>query len=424
MNLPYTITPGAITVVVGNRPKVVTRSAMNFVQLAEELRRSTHNVELIAELADISTFIARVTHGEVQIAEGAVRWRGQSVKNVIAERLIDLLQAGHDTKPISNFLDRVMQNPDDVKAFDPTKTVQDELFLWLESGAQPITPSGMILAFKYVDSNYKDQHTHTIDNSVGQQPTMARSQVDPDRNRTCSRGLHFCSYGYLPQYGNGSNYHIMIVEVDPADVVAVPSDFSNQKGRTWTYKVVGEVEYERAGTFFSGSPVVEVYREEDPDREDEPLDDENGPVFVLFEAGDEVEFVGDEDDAREFGVTVGDHYTLSEGNEGDADTYLSDDNGLGCYVPSSMLKKVVRDETDQEDLDALTPTTDTEEEDAPVPEQAAGKAPLMFHHGKKTILASELLSIVKEHGQRGYMRLTGVPRTTFQGWLKAIAAQA
>jgi hypothetical protein len=417
VNLPYTITPGAITVVVGNRPKVVTRSAMNFDQLAAELRQPQHNVDLIAELADISTFIARVTHGEVQIAEGAVRWRGQSVKNVIAERLIDLLQAGHDTKPISNFLDRVMQNPDDVKAFDPTKTVQDELFLWLESGAQPITPDGMILAFKKVDHNYKDLHTHSIDNSVGKKPYMPRSEVDPDRNNTCSRGFHFCSLEYLKEIGSSSD-PIMIVLVDPAAVVAIPADYRNQKGRCWVYEVVGEVEQDRAGTFFTGSPVVEVYREE----EDEQTEDESQDDTQTFSDNEIVTFVGDNSDEDTYELTSGNDYTLLFGSD-NGEVQLTNDEDENIWVPESLFQKTAVEETDQEDLDALAPTTDTEEEEQ-VPEQAAGKAPLMFHHGKKTILASELLSIVKEHGQRGYMRLTGVPRTTLQGWLKAIANQA
>jgi hypothetical protein len=33
----------------------------------------------------------------------------------------------------------------------------------------------------------------------------------------------------------------MLVKINPADVVSIPSDYNNAKGRTWKYEVVGEV---------------------------------------------------------------------------------------------------------------------------------------------------------------------------------------
>lgn len=35
---------------------------------------------------------------------------------------------------------------------------------------------------------------------------------------------------------------MMAVKVDPANVVAIPSDYGNQKGRAWTYEVIAHVE--------------------------------------------------------------------------------------------------------------------------------------------------------------------------------------
>ena len=33
----------------------------------------------------------------------------------------------------------------------------------------------------------------------------------------------------------------MILKINPADVVSIPSDHQQQKGRTWRYEVIGEV---------------------------------------------------------------------------------------------------------------------------------------------------------------------------------------
>ena len=301
---------------------------MNYARLADELRRQEHDVDLIADLADISRFVARVTHGDVQIGVDAVRWRGKPVHGVVVDRLLAMLRTSTDLTPLANFLDRLMQNP--------SQTAQDELFLWLESGSQPITPEGNILAFKHVRHDYLDHYTRSISNAVGAEPSMPREQVDPDRDRTCSHGLHFCSAPYLSAYSSSENGHVMILEVDPADVVAIPSDYSNQKGRAWRYKVVGEVPHEDAALFFEGHPVVETYS-----------------------------YADDSDDADD----------------------------LASVIRGSL------------------------------PTQAEGKAPLLFTSGSRSFLAEEVLSMVSEHGQRGFNRITGVPRSTLQGWLAAIDKQ-
>ena len=69
--------------------------------------------------------------------------------------------------------------------------------------------------------------------------TMPRNKVDDNRDRTCSYGLHFCSMSYLPAYYGGRG-RVLLVKIDPADVVSIPSDYDNAKGRAMRYQVVGE----------------------------------------------------------------------------------------------------------------------------------------------------------------------------------------
>jgi hypothetical protein len=77
-----------------------------------------------------------------------------------------------------------------------------------------------------------------MDNSVGQVVEMERNQVDDDQNRTCSTGLHFCSQEYLNHF---SGEHTMIVKINPADVVSIPNDYNDSKGRACRYEVIGEL---------------------------------------------------------------------------------------------------------------------------------------------------------------------------------------
>ena len=105
----------------------------------------------------------------------------------------------------------------------------------------PLTPEGNFLAYKGVTSDFKDCYSRKFDNSVGQTLSMIRNSVCDDANVGCSNGFHAGSYEYAKSYAsNGGN--LMIVEIDPSDVVSVPHDCDCQKLRTASYKVVGHME--------------------------------------------------------------------------------------------------------------------------------------------------------------------------------------
>jgi hypothetical protein len=86
-----------------------------------------------------------------------------------------------------------------------------------------------------------------MDNSPGRVVEMERNQVDDNKDQTCSTGLHFCGMSYLSHF---SGERTVIVKVNPADVVSIPSDYNGAKGRACRYEVVGElgVEPEQAFT--------------------------------------------------------------------------------------------------------------------------------------------------------------------------------
>jgi hypothetical protein len=69
---------------------------------------------------------------------------------------------------------------------------------------------------------------------------MPRNAVDEDKERTCSYGLHFCSIQYLPSFTDSDGGKTMIVKINPKDVVAIPADYNNTKGRACKYEVVAE----------------------------------------------------------------------------------------------------------------------------------------------------------------------------------------
>ena len=89
-----------------------------------------------------------------------------------------------------------------------------------------------------------DIHSGTIRNAVGDKVSMERNDVDDNRNVTCSDGLHFAAYGYASTWAgriDGVNRKLMLMKVHPRDVVSIPIDYNNQKGRCCYYEVVDEI---------------------------------------------------------------------------------------------------------------------------------------------------------------------------------------
>ena len=207
----------------------------------------TH-AEAVAALKaqDPAAFVSAVDAGErlrlrskgtVTLQDGVVLFAGQQVHSVIVDRILVLVDAGFDVSPMTRFLENCLRN------IEPRAI--DELYLFLEANALPLTEDGWFLAYRRVDKDYLSIHANPDgtknSNKVGETCFMLRTTVDTDRDRTCSKGLHACSMTYLPHYGSASNGdRTMVVKISPADVISIPSDYANQKLRCCRYVVVAE----------------------------------------------------------------------------------------------------------------------------------------------------------------------------------------
>ena len=230
-NNAVTITgSGKIASVINGKAYNVNTDHPNYTKLLNAAR--TRNWQEFVNNIDISTPINAYLSNGVQVIDGAVTYQGDVLHNSLTKRIVDFMRNDLPVNPLVKFLDNLLQNP--------SKRAVDELYDFLEVGELPITEDGCFLAFKNVRSDYKDIHSRTFDNSVGSTCSMLRNKVDEDKDRTCSYGLHFCSIAYLPHFSDSGGGHTMIVKINPADVVAIPADYNNTKGRTCKYVVVGE----------------------------------------------------------------------------------------------------------------------------------------------------------------------------------------
>lgn len=254
--IPKLITDRSITFFLdGGKSYTLDRDSDFAPLVIEELNKMQPDPQRLVELVDQSRAIKTaveetmveadrvnyLTKGVIDVTRAGVTYNGELIHNALADRLMDVMAAGLRIAPWIRFAENVYQNPADF--------ARDELYLWLEKSTLPITDDGHFLAYKIVGPDFKDLWSGKFDNSPGQVVQLAgRHQVDPVRDRTCSYGLHFCSKDYLPHYGTRAGNRVVIVKINPADVVSIPSDYDNAKGRTWRYEVLEEIDRKEAAT--------------------------------------------------------------------------------------------------------------------------------------------------------------------------------
>lgn len=220
----------------GKQHPVSRKSHPLFSQIVEAIENS--DLEYLRENLGVQKAVVSKLEGRVEF-DGENVWLNMPNLDVrvalgqgITDRIRRLAADGMPFGAVMKFLDNLIDNP--------SETSVEELLEFLECNELPFTPDGHFIAYKRVRSDFKDSYTGTIDNSVGQVVTMERESVDSERSRTCSSGLHFCSMGYLTGSGYGGEGNpIVLLKINPRDVVSIPTDYNNTKGRCCRYEVIG-----------------------------------------------------------------------------------------------------------------------------------------------------------------------------------------
>ena len=260
MAVPFMFVDGNLTLVLNNKSYQVLPDHINYKMILEALPTATSD-ELL-EIVDIEKAVASFSDGLVEIKNGQVTYEGEAVHGSISKRILEFMSKGLPFQPLVIFLKNLMENP--------SMQSQKELYDFLEHESLPITEDGYFLAYKAVRSDYMDKYRGTFDNHVGNVCEMTRSKVDDDRSRGCSNGLHAGALNYVAGYGSvESNDKIVIVKINPKDVVSVPSDCNYEKLRTCRYEVVGEYQGELLKPLYNASLENGVYDEYDDEDGDD-----------------------------------------------------------------------------------------------------------------------------------------------------------
>lgn len=155
---------------------------------------------------------------------------GEQVHKVLADRITDFVDQGLPFEPLVNFWKNCQENPD--------PRAKTDLYSFLAHNGIPITEDGCFIAYRGVTNEFKDHHTKTFDNSIGKIVKMPRSECNPNPEDTCSTGLHAAALDYvLDNYSGGK---IVLVKINPKNLVSVPTDYNKQKLRCCEFEVISE----------------------------------------------------------------------------------------------------------------------------------------------------------------------------------------
>jgi hypothetical protein len=236
MAYPYLIQGSNIVVVIGNKSHTISKTHITYQKVLDAIK--ANDWDSLPDIIEPKKVVLNYGQGNVSIQGETLFWKGKELNTGLSVRMIQMLQEGFPIEPMVNFMENLYQNP--------SKRAVTELYGFLEKCNLPITPDGHFLAYKKVRANYMDVHSGTMDNSVGKIVEMERHDVDDNKDNTCSTGLHFCSQSYLNSFGGERT---VIVKINPRDVVSIPSDYNDAKGRACRYEVIGEMEVEADKAF-------------------------------------------------------------------------------------------------------------------------------------------------------------------------------
>lgn len=227
------VTSNLVNVIIDNRSYVVDMNNANFKNLRKAVLEN--DSDLFLELYNAENSLVGLITGVV-VENGEVKYNGQVLSNEITEDILSILNEGYDASNIIKFLENLMQNP--------SNRAITELYIFLKQLGLSVTEDGCFLAYKCVRDNYLDKFSGTYSNHIGAVMDMPRNEVDDDCNVGCSHGFHVGSLQYSGP--NGTYYSdgdaVIIVKVNPKDVVSIPTDCSFQKCRVCHYSVIGDYE--------------------------------------------------------------------------------------------------------------------------------------------------------------------------------------
>jgi hypothetical protein len=236
------LTNGTLTVILDSGAEILTarNDHPRWTDIIAAFKAQNEN--LLRGLLSMKAVMEIYSNGDLTIDGTGVLFQGRPLHGVDVDRVLAFQRDGLPYRPIANYIGRCRKNT--------SQRAIVELYSWLEHRHITLTPDGKFIGYKGVRGNFYSVYGNTetrvqmgvtdseghILNEIGKTIEIDRSCVSDDFRNPCGPGLHVGSLAYA----NGWGQRVILVEVDPADVVSIPSDCDCQKLRCCKYRVVGE----------------------------------------------------------------------------------------------------------------------------------------------------------------------------------------
>lgn len=240
------VSDSMVTFMVDGKQVVLNKGEVGFDDVIQAIKDK--NEDFLKEVANDrfsvqKPLFTKIFGDRVTLVDGKVEVDGVPVGESLSRRIQGHVELGLSVEPLVNFVAKVRQNP--------SGRSQLELFDFLEGKNLPLDDDGDFYAYKCVGSDYYSKRAGNlrllhgvvdsqgrIYNAPGEYIECERGGVDDDRNNECSFGLHAGRLEYATQFYYQSGDKVVVIKINPKDVVSVPRDYNASKLRTCAYKVV------------------------------------------------------------------------------------------------------------------------------------------------------------------------------------------
>lgn len=241
---------------------VIKNSQSNISEAASKLFSLMSPQALVTEHINSSSHLSR----NMKIKDGNIYFGEFKLEETLSNHLLSLLNEKNTPKDeklwksYMMFLDNLYQNANE--------DIRNQLFRWMDyengvGNSFGITDDGCIIGYKGCDGTILEpisvqtgfaivdgvEVNGHIPNKVGSVIQMPRSTVQNDPSVGCSYGLHVGTRDYASKWAP----ILLLVKVNPRDVVSVPYECESQKMRVCEYTVLEVTDIEQEHKMYHSS---------------------------------------------------------------------------------------------------------------------------------------------------------------------------
>jgi len=241
--MKYIINSKSIVLFFNNKPTKVEKTDFRFSKIIKCFDLPEDEQESAVKDIISSNINILQTEKDFEVKDEDVYLEGEKLPPVLAKKVCDLVAQDLPVGLFKKFWKNLRDNP--------SQTSVNELYDFLAYKELPLTEDGCFLAYKGLLDNFwsisgnidtkvlkgEVDKEGRIFNGIGEEIEVLRRDVDDNRANHCSNGLHVGSHDYASDFSQGK---MVVVKVNPKDVVSVPSDYNCQKCRVAAYTVVSE----------------------------------------------------------------------------------------------------------------------------------------------------------------------------------------